>query len=268
MIVKLSLKTIKTNHMKKVLLPLIAAAMIFSSCRVVRPGHAGVKQKLGRLGTEVYTPGPVMFNPFTSRVIVMSVQTKNLELSISLPSKEGLSITSQISILYRLNQEKLPQLITNMGRNFEHIISNVFRSASADVCAQYFAKDMHSGMRAEIEGEIKKKMDENLLHQGIIIEAVLMKSIQLPAGLSMSIEQKLQAEQDAMRMRFVLEQEKLEAERKIIEAQGTSDAQKILSEGLTEEIIRIRSVEAFEKLSASPNSKVIITDGKAPLLID
>jgi regulator of protease activity HflC (stomatin/prohibitin superfamily) len=100
-------------------------------------------------------------------------------------------------------------------------------------------------------------MDENLQHQGIIIDGVLMKSIQLPDGLSASIEQKLQAEQDAMRMQFLLEQPKLEAERKIIEAKGVRDAQKILSEGLTEQIIRYRSIEAFENLSKSPNSKVI-----------
>lgn len=254
--------------MKKCVSIILMSLFAWSSCTVIRPGQAGVKQKLGRLGSEVKTSGPVFFNPFTSKVIITSIQTKNLELSINLPSKEGLSITSQISILYRIDQEKLPVIIQSLGLNFEQIIANVFRSASADVCAQYFAKDMHSGMRAKIEEAIQQKMEENLLHQGIIIEAVLMKSIQLPAGLSSSIEQKLQAEQDAMRMQFVLEQSKLEAERKIIEAKGTRDAQKILSEGLTDEIIRIRSVEAFEKLSSSPNSKVIITDGKTPLLID
>ncbi len=110
-------------------------------------------------------------------------------------------------------------------------------------------------------------MANNLIEKGIVIEAVLMKSIQLPRGLSSSIEQKLQAEQDAMRMVFVLDQARLEAERKIIESTGERYAQKILSEGLTEEIIKIRSIEAFMKLSNSVNSKVIITDGKAPFLI-
>jgi regulator of protease activity HflC (stomatin/prohibitin superfamily) len=88
-------------------------------------------------------------------------------------------------------------------------------------------------------------MGETLLGQGVIVEAVLMKSIQLPAGLASSIEQKLQAEQDALRMVFILQQEKLEAERKIIEATGTKDAQKIISEGLTDQIIKIRSIDAF-----------------------
>ena len=123
-------------------------------------------------------------------------------------------------------------------------------------------------MRAEIEKSISKKMAETLSGQGIVIESVLMKSIQLPEGLARSIEQKLQAEQDAMRMEFVLQQERLEADRKVIEAKGTRDAQKILSEGLTEQIIKIRSIEAFEELSKSANSKILITDGKTPMLID
>jgi regulator of protease activity HflC (stomatin/prohibitin superfamily) len=127
---------------------------------------------------------------------------------------------------------------------------------------------MHSGMRSEIENAIKMKMSETLLENGILVEAVLMKSIQLPIGLSTSIEQKLQAEQDAMRMVFILQQEKLEAERKVIEATGTKDAQKILSEGLTDQIIKIRSIEAFIELSKSTNSKVIITDGKVPYLVE
>jgi regulator of protease activity HflC (stomatin/prohibitin superfamily) len=127
---------------------------------------------------------------------------------------------------------------------------------------------MHSGMRAEIEESIKIKMGENLTDKGVLVEAVLMKSIQLPAGLASSIEQKLQAEQDAMRMVFILQQEKLEAERKIIEATGVKDAQKILSEGLTDQIIKIRSIEAFIELSKSNNAKIIVTDGKVPYLIE
>ena len=129
---------------------------------------------------------------------------------------------------------------------------------------------MHSGMRSNIEEEIKVKMNENLRKQadGIELIAVLMKSIQLPPGLANSIERKLQAEQDAMRMEFVIQQAKLEANRKIIDAEGERDAQKILSEGLTEEIIKIRSIEAFNRLSTSPNTKIILTDGKTPMLID
>jgi len=260
--------TSKLYIMKTNLLLLAIITIVLSSCSIIRPGQVGVKQKLGKLSEEVKTQGTVLYNPFTSKVIKTSVQTTNLELSLTLPSKEGLSITAQISILYKLDNDKVPQIIKNIGLNYESIIANVFRSASADVCSQFFAKDMHSGMRAEIEKAIKNKMAETLLVQGIIIESVLMKSIQLPAGLASSIEQKLQAEQDAMRMEFVLQREKLEAERKLIEAKGIRDAQIIISEGLTNEIIKIRSIEAFNELSKSPNSKIIITNGKTPFLIE
>jgi regulator of protease activity HflC (stomatin/prohibitin superfamily) len=244
------------------------SGLLLSSCAIVRPGEVGVKQKLGKLSEKSHSQGPVWFNPFTTKVIKTNVQINDIELSLSLPSKEGLSVVAQISILYRIDQNSVPKVIRSIGLGYENIISNVFRSASADVCSKYFAKDMHSGMRAEIENAIKNKMAETLFPQGILMEAVLMKSIQLPTGLASSIEQKLRAEQDAMRMVFILQQEKLEAERKIIEATGTKDAQKILSEGLTDQIIKIRSIEAFIELAKSQNSKVIITDGKVPYLVE
>ncbi len=248
-------------------LMIAVAVLSISSCAVIRPGEVGVKQKLGKLSDNIVSQGTVLYNPFTSKVVKTSIQTNNLELSLNLPSKEGLSINSQISILYRLDQEKVPAVIRTLGLNYQSIIANVFRSASADVCSKFFAKDMHSGMRSNIELSIKDKMGETLNTQGIVIESVLMKSIQLPEGLSSSIERKLQAEQDAMRMEFVLQEQRLEVERIIIEAKGTRDAQKIIAEGLTPEIIKIRSIEAFNQLSKSPNAKVIITDGKAPMLI-
>jgi prohibitin 1 len=253
--------------MNKVFFYFLMAVVSLSSCVIIRPGEVGVKQTLGKLSNRVYDQGTVTFNPFTTKIIMTSVMTDNLELNLNLPSKEGLSINSVISILYHLEKSKAPELIRTYGLNYEDIITNVFRSASADVCAQFLAKDMHSGMRADIEKAILEKMNTNLSAKGIIIDAVLMKSIQLPDGLAESIVQKLQAEQDAMRMKFILDKEKAEAERKLIEAKGTRDAQIILSEGLTEQIIKIRSIEAFNELSKSPNTKVIVTDGKAPFLV-
>jgi regulator of protease activity HflC (stomatin/prohibitin superfamily) len=256
--------------MKTNFLLLTVILLLFSNCAVIRPGEAGVKQTLGKFSDKVITEGTVVYNPFISKIVKESTQTNNIKLVLSLPSKEGLSVDSEISILYRLEQNKIPSVLENLGQEYEDIITSVFRSASSDVCAKFFAKDMHSGMRSTIEEEIKIKMEENLLKQaeGIELIAVLMKSIRLPRGLANSIEEKLQAEQDAMRMEFVIQQAKLEAERKIIDAKGERDAQIILATGLTPEIIKIKSIDAFNRLSASPNSKIIITDGKTPMLIN
>ncbi len=182
--------------MKKFLLFVLVAS--FTSCAVIRSGEAGVKQRFGNFQAGVRTDGIVFFNPITSKIVKESIQTNNLEMFLNLPSKEGLSVDSEISILYRLETEKVPEVLQTLGPNYKTIITSVFRSASADVCSQFFAKDMHSGKRSDIEEAIKLKMANNLIEKGIVIEAVLMKSIQLPRGLSSSIEQKLQAEQDAM----------------------------------------------------------------------
>ena len=254
--------------MKSKLLLLAITSILIGSCTVIRPGNAGVKQKLGKLSNKVKTQGIIGYNPFTTKVIRVSIRTNNLELNLSLPSKEGLSVTSHISILYRVEKDSLPKLITNLGLRYEPIIANVFRSTSSDVCANYFAKDMHSGKRAEIEDSIKQKMNHLLMKDGLIVESVLMKSIQLPSGLARSIEDKLRAEQDAMRMRFIIEKEKLEAQRKIIAAEGTRDAQKILSEGLTDQILKVKHIEALLKLAESDNAKIIITADDTPMMID
>jgi len=253
----------------RIFITAIAIALSMVSCTIIRPGEVGVKQKLGKLSKTVLDEGPHLYNPFVTKIIKASILTENLELALNLPSKEGLNVGAEISILYRVEKDMIPHIIETIGLQYESIIRNVFRSASADVCSQFFAKDMHSGKRSEIELQIKEKMAENLTEKGIVIEAVLMKTIKLPDGLYSSIENRLEAEQDALRMKFILEQERLEAERKIIEAQGTRDAQIILSEGLTAEILQLKSIEAFLKLAESNGAKVIITgSGQVPLLLE
>jgi prohibitin 1 len=236
--------------MKKTILSL-SSLVIFASCAIIRPGEVGVKQRLGKLSDNVLEEGSHVYNPFITKVIRTKIQTENLEVSLNLPSKEGLNVNSEISILYSIEKSKVPHLIETVGLSYEQIIRSVFRSASADVCAKFLAKDMHSGKRGEIEEEIRIVMSENLEDRGIIVEAVLLKSISLPQGLYNSIEDRLEAEQVALRMQFVIEQERLEAERKIIEAKGNRDAQIILSEGLTDEVLKLKSIEAFLKLAES-----------------
>jgi regulator of protease activity HflC (stomatin/prohibitin superfamily) len=152
--------------------------------------------------------------------------------------------------------------------NEVNVISSVFRSTAADVCSRFFAKDMHSAQRASIEREIAEQMARILQPRGFDIEAVLLKNIQLPEGLARAVEEKLEAEQDAQRMEFLLEREKREAQRKLIEAQGIRDAQKVLSEGLNKNIIEWQTIEAFRELAKSNNAKVIVTDGQSPLIIN
>lgn len=258
--------------MKKltIIVAVLSSAVFFSGCVIIKPGEVGVRRTLGKLQPKVLEQGVHGVNPFATTVIRTPIRTVNLEMALNLPSKEGLNINSEISILYKIEKASVPTLIENIGGRYEPIIRSVFRSSSADVCAQYMAKDMHSGKRADIEAEIAVTMNKILEPQGIFIEAVLLKTIQLPPGLYNSIESRLEAEQQAMRMQYIIDQERREAERKVIEATGDRDAQKIRSEGLTKEILELRRIEALQKLAESPNSKIVFVDGeeKAPMVID
>jgi regulator of protease activity HflC (stomatin/prohibitin superfamily) len=245
------------------------AVFILSSCTVVRQGEVGVKRKLGRISPEPLQEGVRGFNPFLTTIIKLPTRTVNLEVRAPLPSKEGLTVQSDVSILYRVEGSKAPKIVEQIGRGYQDVvILPVFRSAVTDVSSRYYAKDMHTGQRAEIEKAIRELMMAQLKDRGFVVESVLLKSIVLPAGLTKAIEDKLEAEQDAQRMQFVLEKERQEAQRQVIAAEGTRDAQKIINEGLTPMLIKFKAIEAFNKLSTSPNSKVIITNGETPLMMN
>lgn len=209
-----------------------------------------------------------MYNPFISTYIKIPTRVVNERIDLDIPSKEGLTISCEASILYRVNPDKIKELLRLVGTNYEEdLITPVFRSALADISSQFMAKDMHTGERGVIEDEVQKLVMETVEEKGIIIERVLLKRIILPQTLADAIEDKLAAEQEAQRMTFVLQREKLEAERKKIEAEGDAQAQIILSEALTEEILQLKMIEAYLALSQSTNAKIVFGDGSIPMLL-
>lgn len=254
--------------MKKIL-SITAAAALMTSCVIINPGEVGVKQTLGKIHANTKTGGTMVINPLVTQVIKVPITTINREIELNLPSKEGLNVGAEISILYHIEQDMVVPMIKQIGLDFERIlILSTFRSTAADVCANHYAKDMHSGKRSEIELEIKAKMTELLQDRGIIIEGILLKSITLPSRLYAAIEEKLKAEQESQQMEFILTRERQEAERKRIEAEGIKNAQQILQEGITNENIEWKSLEVFQELAKSPNTKIIITDGTTPMIIN
>jgi regulator of protease activity HflC (stomatin/prohibitin superfamily) len=246
----------------------LAAIVALSSCRTIRQGTVGVKRTVGKINEKPLMPGARLFNPFVSMIMVVPVRTENIEVALELPSKEGLNVKSVISILYRVQEQKATEVIANIGPNYEAVvILPVFRAVASDVSAKHMAKDLHTGNRAEIEQEIRDRMMSHLGNRGFEIEAVLLKNIQLPPGLYRAIEDKLEAEQVAQRMEFVLQRELQEAERRRLEAEGIRDANRIISEGLTPEVLQFKAIEAYRELSKSPNAKLIIGTGKEPMII-
>jgi len=243
--------------------------VFLSSCVTIRQGNVGVKRTVGKINETILEPGAKLFNPFATKIIVVPIRTENIEVKLDLPSKEGLNVTADISILYHVEKKKATEIIGKIGMDYEStVIMPVFRASAADVTAKYMAKDMHTGNRFEIESAIKDQMMKIIGNRGFEIESVLMKSIQLPIGLYKAIEEKLEAEQDAQRMEFILLKEKQEASRRTIEAEGIRDANKIISEGLTPQIIQYKTIEAYRELSKSPNAKLIIGNGQQPILLE
>lgn len=250
-------------------LALVAVAMLGTGCiAVIRQDEVGVKNHWGKFDSTPIKPGVKFYNPISTAIERVKTRTVNVELKAQLPSREGLTIDTEVSILYNVDPSSAPAVLGTIGRDYEQtMIHSVFRSAAADVSARFYAKDMHSGERARIEQEIRSRMMQVIAKRGFVVEAVLLKSIKLPSGLARSIELKLQAEQDAQRMVFELDRERQVAEQKKVQAEGVRDAQQIVSAGLTDAILRFEAIKAFRDLAMSPNAKVVLTDGKTPLVV-
>jgi len=218
--------------MKNYILATVLFTIELQACTVIRQGEVGVKRRLGKIDPQYVEQGPKGYNILTTKILKVPTRTMNIEVKPDLPSKEGLTIRSEISILYRIKPEAAPKIVQGIGLNYEsEVILPVFRSSAADITAKFLAKDMHSGERAIIESAIRKQMVDILDPKGFVIDNVLLKSITLPGGLARTIEEKLQAEQEAQRMEFVKEREKRDAERRIIEAEGKKEIARIQAEG-------------------------------------
>jgi len=245
-----------------------ACAASLGACATVRQDEIGVKTRFGRVTSGPLQPGAQFVIPGVNSVIRVPSRIVNREVRLEMPTREGLNVAAEVSILYRAKPEQIAQILQSSGVRYEDdVIIPVFRSAAADVSARYMAKDMHSGTRIGIETAIKTQMMAVLGPRGFEVENVLLKSIKLPADLARAIEAKLEAEQRSEQMRFVLDRERQEAERRTIEATGIRDSWAIIAQGLTPLIISYQSIEAFRELASSPNAKVIVTDGKTPMLL-
>ena len=238
----------------------VAALLIaFLQCFTIIPaGHTGVIDFLGYVSDNTLKPGVNIVNPMAN-VEKMSIKTQELKEMMNVPSKEGLPIDLEISLLFRLDSDKANQIYKTVGPNYvEIILVPQFRSVVRGVTARYEAKALYTASREKLVGEIVEELEKLVGPRGITIEQAPLRQIQLPDGLRKSIEEKLQAEQESQRMEFILTREKQEADRKRIEAKGIADFQEIVSKGISEQLLKWKGIEATEKLANSQNSKIVI----------
>jgi prohibitin 1 len=253
------------------LIIVISLLLAFSQFFAVVPaGHVGVVDFFGSVSDSSLKPGINFVNPL-ARVINMSIQTQEILETAQVPSKEGLAIILDVSVIYHLNPEKAPMVYKTVGENYKDIILiPQFRSVIREVTAAYDAKALYTSIRENISELISRNLTKLVGPRGIEIEATPSRKVTLPERLMQSIEEKLRAEQESQRMEWILNKEKLEAERKKIEARGIADFQSIVTLGISEPLLRWKGIEATEKLANSPNTKVIIIGGKdgLPLILN
>ena len=239
-------------------LVLFVLVIIGGPITVVPAGHVGVKDFFGNVSSSVLTPGVHLVLPFT-RVIKMSIQTQEVKETAEVPSKEGLVMDLEGSLLYRLDPTKAADMYKTVGRNYQEIVVHPqIRSAIREITASYDAKALYSSEREQIARETFDLFQKMAGGRGIIAEAVLLRKIGLPPIVANAIQEKLKAEQQSQQMKFVLQKEEQEAERKRIEAQGISDFQKIVAQGISSQLLEWKGIEATEKLASSPNSKIVV----------
>lgn len=244
----------------------------FSQCFTVIPaGHVGVVDFFGVVSDNTLKSGINFVNPL-ARVIKFSVKTQEIKEDMDVPSKEGLTVGLEISVLFHLDPDKASQVYKTIGENYSQIILIPnFRSVCRGVTASYEAKALYTSERETLAQLIRDELAKIVSLRGITIESTPLRKVILPEGLSRAIEAKLQAEQESQRMQFILQKEEQEAQRKRIEAKGIADFQDIVTRGISEPLLRWKGIEATEKLAASPNSKIVIIgagkDG-LPIILD
>jgi prohibitin 1 len=241
----------------------IASIQIFT---VIPAGSVGVVDFLGNVSDNTLKAGVNIVNPLAN-IVKFTIKTQEFKETMTVPSKEGLSVQLEISLLYHLNPDNASRIYKTVGENYQEIILvPQFRSVVRGITARYEAKALYTAEREVLGREMEKELSKLVEPRGITIESAPLRQMILPEGLSASIEEKLKAEQESQRMEFVLKKEAQEADRKRIEAKGIADFQAIVSRGISEQLLKWKGIEATEKLANSSNSKiVVIGSGKSGL---
>lgn len=239
----------------------VALMIAFSQMFTVIPaGHSGVIDFFGSVSDKTLGPGVNFVNPMAN-VVKFDTRKQELKETMNVPSKEGMSVELEISMIFQLKMEKV-NLIYKTAGNYEEYLQKLvipnFRSVVRGVTTKYEAKALYTAERDRLENEMRDKLSSVREISEITVLSTPLRQINLPRGLTASIEEKLKAEQESQRMEFILTREKQEAERKRIEAKGIADFQEIVSKGISEQLLKWKGIEATEKLANSQNSKIIV----------
>ncbi|AMS27381.1 band 7 protein [Bacteroidetes bacterium UKL13-3] len=279
----------KVEQLKKAVPAIRSIAILFilagvaTSCfKQIDAGQVGVKVLFGKVDEDILTSGLNFVNPVVD-VKTLDTKTQNYTMSgihdegaqngddaIRVLTADGLEVTIDLTVLYRLIPGEAPRLLRETGADYtDKIVRPLTRTKIRDNAVYYDAVALYSSKRDEFQGRIFKSIEDDFKKRGLVLEQLLVRNITLPTSVKASIESKINAEQDAQKMQFVLQKEKQEAERKRVEAQGIADYQRIISTGLSDKQLQYEMIKANLELAKSPNAKVIIMGkGNTPVILD
>jgi len=268
--------------LKLIAIGLIVIGVFSKSIMQIDAGQVGVKSLFGKVQNDVLHSGLHFINPFVE-VRSMDIKTQNYTMSgvhdegakasddaMRVLTADGLEVTMDLTVLYKLVPSDAPRLVRETGIDYtDKIVRPLTRTKIRDNAVYYDAVSLYSSKRDEFQSRIFKSIEDDLKKRGIILEQLLVRNITLPESVKAAIEQKINAEQEAQKMQFVLLKEKQEAERKRVEAQGIADYQRIINIGLTDQQLQYEQIKAYLELAKSQNAKVIIMGkGNTPVILD
>lgn len=254
---------------------LIVLGVFSSMFKQIDAGKVGVQSLYGSVQPDVLESGLHLINPLLD-VTEFDIQTQNYTMSavhgegaeagddaIRVLSNDGLEVVIDLTVLFRVSPESAPKIFKQIGVNYsDKIVRPVTRTRIRDNAVYYDAVALYSTKRNEFQQRIFKTIEADFKLRGLVLEQLLIRNINLPTSVKASIESKINAEQDAQKMTFVLQKEKQEAERKRVEAQGIADYQRIISTGLSDKQLQYEQIKAQKELAASPNTKIIFMNGR------
>lgn len=260
---------------------IILVGILVSSVRQIEPGQVGVQKLFGKVNNEILNSGLNVINPLV-QVELFDVRTQNYTMSgvndegqkagddaIRVLSADGLEVIVDLTVLYKVIPSEAPRILREIGTDYRNtIVRPICRTKIRDNAVYYDAVALFSTKRDEFQSRIFSTIEKDFKSRGLMLEQLLVRNLTLPESVKATIESKINAEQDAQKMTFVLQKEKQEAERKRVEAQGIADYQKILSTGLSDKQLQYEMIKA---IATSPNAKLIIMGngkGNTPIILD
>ena len=260
---------------------IVLLGLILSSIIQIDAGEIGIKVLFGSVKNDVLQSGLHFVNPLYD-IKKVDVKTQNYTMSgvhdegnkagddaIRVLTSDGLEVTIDLTVLYRVGAVDAPKLYQQTGLDYkDKIVRPITRTKIRDNAVYYQAIELFSTKRDEFQQRIYKSIDEDFKKRGLLLEQLLVRNITLPNSVKASIESKINAEQDAKKMEFVLQKEKQEAERKRVEAQGIADYQRIINTGLTDQQLQYEQIKAMKEIALSQNSKIVVMGkGSSSILI-